>query len=46
MVLTAGDAAAVALTFNGAAGRPLGKSGEIVTAHFNLNNFKTYVQTR
>jgi hypothetical protein len=46
MVLTAGDAAAVALSFNGAAGRPLGKSGQVVTARFNLNNFKNYVQTR
>jgi cytoskeleton protein RodZ len=45
MVLTAGDAAAIALTFNGAEGRPLGKAGEVVTARFNLNNFKSYVQT-
>ena len=46
MVLTAGDAAALDLTFNGAEGRPLGKSGEVVTARINLNNFKNYLQTR
>jgi cytoskeletal protein RodZ len=43
MVLTAGDASAVALAFNGASARPLGKTGEVVTARFNLNNYKDYV---
>ena len=46
MVITAGDGAALALTLNGANARPLGKPGEVVTARFNLANFKTYVQAR
>jgi hypothetical protein len=46
LVITAGDASAIALTFNGADARPLGKSGEVVTARFNLNNFKSYLQAR
>ena len=46
MVLTAGDASAIALTFNGADARPLGKAGEVVTARFNLTNFKDYLQAR
>jgi cytoskeleton protein RodZ len=46
MVLTAGDASAIALTFNGAEARPLGKAGEVVTARFNLTNFKDYLQVR
>jgi cytoskeletal protein RodZ len=46
MVLTAGDASAIAMTLNGAEARPLGKAGEVVTARFNLTNFKTYLQTQ
>src|SRR3954468_4041535 len=46
MVLTAGDAAAIAVQFNGADGRPLGKSGEVVTARFTLTNYKDYLQAR
>jgi hypothetical protein len=46
MVLTAGDASAIAMTFNGAEARPLGKAGEVVTARFNLANFKNYLQTQ
>jgi cytoskeleton protein RodZ len=46
MVLTAGDAAAIALTLNGEAGRPLGKSGEVVTVRVNPNNFKEYLASR
>jgi cytoskeleton protein RodZ len=46
MVLTAGDAAAIAVRFNGADGRPLGKSGEVVTARFTLTNYKDYLQAR
>jgi cytoskeleton protein RodZ len=46
MVLTAGDASALALTLNGAEARPLGRTGEVVTARVNLANFKTYLQTR
>lgn len=43
LVLTAGDASAITLTFNGAAVRPLGKAGEVVTARFNVSNYKDYV---
>jgi cytoskeleton protein RodZ len=46
MVLTAGDAAAVTLTLNGAEAKALGKSGEVVTKRLNLANFKGYVQSR
>ncbi|MCU1382640.1 MAG: rodZ, partial [Acidobacteria bacterium] len=46
VVLSVGDAGAIAIRFNGADGRPLGKSGEVVTARFNLNNYKTYLQAR
>ena len=46
MVLTAGDASAIAVQFNGADGRPLGKTGEKVTARFNLTNYKEYLQAR
>jgi hypothetical protein len=46
MVLTAGDGAALAVTLNGAAAKPLGKAGEVVTARINLTNFKNYVQAR
>jgi cytoskeleton protein RodZ len=45
MVLTAGDAAAIALQFNGADARVLGKAGQVVTARFNLANYKEYLQT-
>jgi hypothetical protein len=46
MVLTAGDAGAIAVQFNGADARGLGKSGEVVTARFNLTNYKDYLQAR
>jgi cytoskeleton protein RodZ len=46
MVLTAGDASAIAMTFNGADARPLGKAGEVVTTRVTLNNFKDYLQAR
>jgi hypothetical protein len=46
MVLTAGDAAAIAVKFNGADGRPLGNAGDVVTARFNLTNYKDYLQVR
>jgi cytoskeleton protein RodZ len=45
MVLTAGDAAAISMTLNGATARPLGKTGEVVTARLTLNNFKEFLQT-
>jgi cytoskeleton protein RodZ len=40
MSLTAGDAAAIAMTINGANARPLGKAGEVVATRVTLNNFK------
>jgi cytoskeleton protein RodZ len=43
LVLTAGDAAAVKMTVNGAAARPLGRAGQVVTARVNLVNFKEYL---
>src|SRR5581483_1550955 len=43
MVLTAGDAAAVVLTLNGAEAKPLGKAGEVVTARLNVSNFKGFL---
>lgn len=46
LVLTAGDASALAITLNGAEAKPLGKPGEVVTARLNLTNFKDYVATR
>jgi cytoskeletal protein RodZ len=46
MVLTAGDASAIALRLNGVEARPLGKTGEVVTARFNLTNFKDYLPGR
>lgn len=46
LVITAGDASALALTLNGVDARVLGRSGEVVTVRINLNNFKTYLQAR
>jgi cytoskeletal protein RodZ len=46
LVLTAGDASAVALTLNGAEARPLGNTGDVVTVRLNPTNFKSYVQNR
>ena len=46
LVLTAGDAAAITMTLNGAAAKPLGPSGQVVTARVNLTNFKEYLSTR
>jgi cytoskeleton protein RodZ len=43
MSLTAGDAAAVKMTINGAEARSLGKAEEVVTAHINLTNFRSYL---
>ena len=44
MVITAGDASAITLTLNGAVAKSLGKTGEVVTARFNLTNYKDYVR--
>jgi cytoskeleton protein RodZ len=46
MVLTAGDAAAISMTLNGADAKPLGKVGEVVTARLTLANFKEFLQAR
>ena len=46
LVLTTGDAGAVALTINGTLARPLGKSGEVVTARMDLANFRTFLPAR
>ena len=46
LVLTAGDASAVAMTLNGSETKPLGKSGEVVTRRVNLTNFKDYLIPR
>lgn len=46
LILTAGDASAIALQFNGEDARALGKAGEVVTARFNLTNYKDYLQAR
>jgi hypothetical protein len=43
MVITAGDAAALTLTLNGAEGRSIGKAGEVVTARISLSNFKEFL---
>jgi cytoskeleton protein RodZ len=46
IVLTAGDAAALTMTLNGAAAKPLGRSGQVVTARFTLRNFKEYLSAQ
>ena len=45
IVLTAGDAGGVSVTFNGLAARPLGGNGQVVTWRVNLANFRTYLVT-
>ena len=46
LVLTVGDASALTITLNGAAAKPLGRSGQVVTARLNLTNFKEYLSAR
>lgn len=46
LVLKAGDAGAVSMTVNGAVARPLGKGGEVVTAHVTPSNFKEFLLVR
>jgi cytoskeleton protein RodZ len=43
IVLTVGDASAISMTLNGAAARPLGKAGEVVTTRVTPNNFRDYL---
>jgi cytoskeletal protein RodZ len=46
VVLTTGDAAAVLLTINGDAARPLGRDGEIVTVRLDSRNLHEYLGSR
>ena len=46
MVLTAGDAAALSLTLNGAEARALGKAGQVVSTRLTPTNFKEYLVNR
>lgn len=46
LVLTAGDASAIAVTLNGAEAKPLGGSGEVVTTRFTPVNFKDFLRPR
>ena len=43
IVLTTGDAGAVAVTFNGTPTKPLGRDGQSATTRVNLVNFKDYL---
>ena len=42
VVLTAGDAAALAVTINGEEARPLGSAGQVVTVRVTPTNFNEY----
>ena len=44
VVLTAGDAAALAVTINGDEARPLGSAGQVVTVRVTPANFKEYLK--
>ena len=46
LVLTAGDAAAITMTLNGAETKPFGEAGKVVTRRVNLTNFKEFVLPR
>jgi cytoskeleton protein RodZ len=46
MVITAGDAAAIRMMLNGSEARPLGRTGEVVTARLSPANFKEYLLAR
>jgi cytoskeleton protein RodZ len=46
MVLTAADAGAVELTLNGESAKPLGTTGEVVTARLNVANFRDFLTIR
>jgi cytoskeletal protein RodZ len=43
LLLTAGDASALAVTINGAPVRALGESGQVITARLDLTNFREYL---
>jgi cytoskeletal protein RodZ len=46
LILRIGDAGALTLTINGVDARPLGRSGEVVTARLDLRNFTTFLRER
>jgi hypothetical protein len=46
LALSVGDVAAVTMTVNGVAARPLGKSGQVVTVRLNPTNINTYLPPR
>ncbi len=46
LVLTAGDAAAVAMTVNGIEARPLGGDSQVVTARVGADNYASYLKPR
>ncbi len=46
IVLTAGDAAALAYTLNDSPGRTLGAGGQVVTVVINTANYQTFVGGR
>ena len=46
VIITAGDAGALGYTVNGAAGRPLGDAGKVVTAVITPANAQTYTGPR
>jgi len=43
IVLTVQDGAAITVTLNGAAAKPMGPSGQTATARLNLTNFRDYL---
>jgi cytoskeleton protein RodZ len=46
LLLTAGDASALAMTINGEDARPLGKAGQVVTTRIDAANIKEYLSPR
>ena len=46
LIITAGDAAAITLTLNGADAKPLGGDGQVVTAKLNPSNFRSFLAGR
>lgn len=46
LVVTADDAAAIVMTVNGIAARPLGRTGELVTARVTPSNFRQFLADR
>ena len=40
---TVGNAGGLSMTLNGAATKPLGKTGQVVTVRFDMNNFRRYL---